>query len=167
MTAPLGLRHIEARHPARWGAKSPMQTLRIKTPSADNTGEDAERARPGPGRDLSPLLAGAATAIGTVGALLALTDADSPLRGPCTLFFLLAAPAVAIRAELRGLDRFGRALTALAGAVVLDMLVAQGMLAVHRWSVRGGVVAVTALSLLLLLLVVGREKFRSKKLGQE
>ncbi|SOD87681.1 hypothetical protein SAMN06272765_5173 [Streptomyces sp. Ag109_G2-15] len=144
-----------------------MQTLRIKTPSADNTGEDAERVRPGPGRDLSPLLAGAATAIGAVGALLALTDADSPLRGPCTLFFLLAAPAVAIGAALRGLDRFGRALTALAGAVVLDMLVAQGMLAVHRWSVRGGIVAVTALSLLLLLLAVGREKFRSKKLGQE
>lgn len=144
-----------------------MQTLRIKTPSADGAGDDAERARPGPGRDLSPLLAGAATAVGAIGALLALTDADSPLRGPCTLFFLLAAPAVAIGAALRGLDPFGRVLTALAGSVALDMLVAQGMLAVHRWSVRGGVVAVTALSVLLLLLVLGREKFRSRKPAQE
>ncbi|MFI8244211.1 hypothetical protein ACIF83_44520 [Streptomyces sp. NPDC085866] len=144
-----------------------MQTLRIKTPSPDGAGDDTERARPGPGRNLSPLLAGAATAVGVVGALLALTDTHSPLRGPCTLFFLLAAPAVAIGAALRGLDPFGRTLTALAGAVVLDMLVAQGMLAVHRWSVRGGVVAVTALSVLLFLLVLGREKFRSRKSEQE
>ncbi|MFH8774609.1 hypothetical protein [Streptomyces sp. NPDC017958] len=144
-----------------------MQTLRIKTPSPDGAGDDTERARPGPGRNLSPLLAGAATAVGAVGALLALTDTHSPLRGPCTLFFLLAAPAVAIGAALRGLDPFGRTLTALAGAVVLDMLVAQGMLAVHHWSVRGGVVAVTALSALLFLLVLGREKFRSRKSEQE
>ncbi|WP_244184461.1 hypothetical protein [Streptomyces cellostaticus] len=144
-----------------------MQTLRIKTPSSDGSGDDAERARPGPGRDLSPLLAGAATAVGAVGALLALTDAGSPLRGPCTLFFLLTAPAVAVGAALRGLDPVGRVLTALAGAVVLNMLVAQGMLAVHRWTVRGGVVAVTALSLLLLLLVLGREKFRSRKQTQD
>ena len=35
--------------------------------------------------------------------------------------------------------------------VVLDMLVAQGMLAVHRWSWRGGIIAVTVISCLLLL----------------
>ncbi|MEU7060783.1 hypothetical protein [Streptomyces sp. NPDC046197] len=124
-----------------------MQTIHIKTASSDDT----ERAGPGLGRNLSPLLAGAATAFGTVGALLALTDSGSPLRGPLTLFFLLAAPAAAIAAALRGLDPFGRVLASLAGAVVLDMLVAQGMLAVHRWSVRGGVVAVAVLSLLVLL----------------
>jgi hypothetical protein len=147
LTAALALRESEVRHPARWGAKSPMQTIHIKRPSTDG----AERARPGPGRDLSPLLAGAATAVGGFGALLALTESDSPLRGPLTLFFLLAAPATAIGVALRGLERFGRVLTAVAGAVVLDMLVAQGMLAVHRWSVRGGVIAVTVISLLLLL----------------
>jgi hypothetical protein len=125
-----------------------MQTIRVKTSS---TAE--ERARPGPGRDLGPLLAGAATAVGAVGALLALTDSGSALRGPFALFFLLAAPAMAIALALRGLDPFARVLTALAGAVALDMLVAQGMLATHRWSWRGGIVAVTAISLLLLLLV--------------
>ncbi len=91
--------------------------------------------------------------MGAAGALLALADSDSPLRGPLTVFFLLAAPAAAIAVALRGLDLFGRAIASLAGAVVVNMLVAQAMLAVHRWSAEGGIVAVTAISLLLLLLV--------------
>ncbi|NNN32151.1 hypothetical protein HLK59_17630 [Streptomyces sp. S3(2020)] len=108
--------------------------------------------------DLSPLLAGAATAVGGFGAILALVGSDSPLRGPFTLFFLLTAPAVAIAAALRGLEPLGRVITALAGSVVVNMLVAQGMLATHRWSWRGGIVAVTAISSLLLLLVWVRRR---------
>ncbi|QMV12258.1 hypothetical protein GJU35_10420 [Streptomyces lincolnensis] len=100
------------------------------------------------------------------GALLALADADSPLRAPLTLFFLLAAPAAAIAAALRGLDPFGRLLTAVAGSVVLNMLVAQGMLATHRWSVRGGIVAVTALSALILVLVSVR-RLRGRTAGRQ
>ncbi|MEU9478311.1 hypothetical protein [Streptomyces sp. NPDC048191] len=122
-----------------------MQAIRIKTSSL-------------------PLLAGAATAVALVGALLALIDSASSLRGPSTLFFLLAAPAVAFAAALRGLDPFGRTLCALAGSVVVNMLVAQGMLAVHRWSVRGGVVAVTVLSLSLLLLALLRERISGKRI---
>jgi len=125
-----------------------MQTIRIRTASKDRGSE----------RDLSPLLAGAATAVGGFGALLALTGSDSPLRGPLTLFFLLAAPAVALAAALRGLEPFARVLTALAGSVVVNMLVAQGMLATHRWSYRGGVVAVTMISALLLLLLWVRRR---------
>ncbi|MFD4603189.1 hypothetical protein ACFWPQ_34825 [Streptomyces sp. NPDC058464] len=102
------------------------------------------------------MLAGAATGVAGTGALLALTDSGSPLRGPFALFFLIAAPTAAIGLALRGLDPFARVLTALAGAVALDMLIAQGMLAVHRWSWRGGIVAVTAISVLLLLLVLLR-----------
>lgn len=137
-----------------------MQTIRVNTSSADR----AERARAGPGRGLSPLLAGAATAVGGTGAFLALTDSGSPLRGPLTLFFLLAAPAAAFAAGLTGLAAFGRVLTSLAGAVVLDMLVAQGMLAVHRWSVRGGIVAVAVISSLALLLVsVRRSRGRTAR----
>ncbi len=128
-----------------------MQTIRIKSSPTDG----AQGTRPGPG-DLRPLLAGAATAVAGFGAVLALADSDSPLRGPLTLFFLLVTPAAAIAAALRGLDPFGRALAAIAGAVVLNMLVAQGMLAVHRWSVRGGIVAVAAISCLILLLVLVR-----------
>jgi hypothetical protein len=89
--------------------------------------------------------------VAVVGALLALADVDSPLRGPFTLFFLLTAPSAAIAVALRGLEPFGRVLTSAAGAVTLNMLVAQGMLAVHRWSVAGGVVTVAALSVLILL----------------
>ncbi|WDF36974.1 hypothetical protein PBV52_09375 [Streptomyces sp. T12] len=133
-----------------------MQTLRIKTASSRAKAQDTERARPGPGRDLTPLLAGAATAAGGFGAALALADSGSPLRGPFTLFFLLAAPAAAVAAALRGLEPFGRTVAAVAGAVVVNMLVAQGMLAVHRWSVRGGIVAVTAISAVVLLLVLLR-----------
>ncbi|MEU9154472.1 hypothetical protein AB0D59_28890 [Streptomyces sp. NPDC048417] len=127
-----------------------MQTIRVKTSS---TADERARPGPGPGRDLGPLLAGAATAVAGTGALLALTDSGSPLRGPLTLLFLIAAPAAAIGLALRGFDPFARVLTALAGAVALDMLIAQGMIATHRWSWRGGVVAVTAFSILLLLLV--------------
>jgi uncharacterized membrane protein len=119
---------------------SAMQTIRIRTSSGD----------------LSPLLAGAATAVAGCGALLALVDSDSPLRGPFTLFFLLAAPTAAIAAALRGLEPFGRLIAAVAGSVVVNMLVAQGMLATHRWSVRGGIVVVTAISALVLVLVLVR-----------
>ncbi|WP_239146487.1 hypothetical protein [Streptomyces sp. SID10815] len=135
-----------------------MQTIPVTTAATDG----AKRARPGPGRDLSPLLAGAATAVAGLGALLALTGSGSPLRGPTTLFFLLAAPAAALAALLRGLAPGARALVSLAGAVALDMLVAQGMLAVHRWSVNGGIVAVGAFSALVLLSVaVGRWRARA------
>jgi hypothetical protein len=119
-----------------------MQTTRIGTSSKAS------------GRDLTPLLAGAATAVGGFGALLALTGSDSPLRAPLTLFFLLVAPAAGIAAALRGFDPFARLLASLAGSVVLNMLVAQGMLATHRWSARGGVLAMAVISALVLLLVL-------------
>ncbi|NDZ90526.1 hypothetical protein G3I23_34170, partial [Streptomyces sp. SID10115] len=91
MTGRRRLRDIEARHPVRRGAKSPMQTIRIKAAPADTgqqAGRGAEKA-PQPVQDLLPLLAGAAVAVGGVGAVLALVDLGSPLRAPFTLFFLL------------------------------------------------------------------------------
>ncbi|WP_198547250.1 hypothetical protein [Streptomyces jeddahensis] len=108
------------------------------------------------GRDLLPLLAGAAVAVGGVGAALALIDVDAPLRGPFTLFFLLAAPAAAIGAALHGLEPAGRVIASAAGAVAVNLLIAEAMIALHVWSVRGGIVAVAALSCLVLLLVAVR-----------
>lgn len=131
-----------------------MQTIRIKPPSSGSGPGSGEPTRQGPGKDLFPLLTGVAVVVAAIGAVLALTDTASPLRGPFTLFFLLAAPAVAVGAALRGLEPFGRIVTSVAAAVALDLLVAQGMLATHRWSVRGGVVAVTLISSLILLLVL-------------
>ncbi|MFH9404582.1 hypothetical protein ACH4JS_33175 [Streptomyces sp. NPDC017638] len=137
-----------------------MRTIRFEAPSSDGTGTDTDGARPGPGRGPAPLLAGAAIAVVAAGALLALIDSGSPLRAPCTLFFLLAAPAGAIAAARRGPDPLGRAVTALAGAIVVDLLVAQCMVAAHRWSAGGGVVAVTGFSLLVLLVALLRDRAR-------
>ncbi|MFE6485237.1 hypothetical protein ACFVGN_20165 [Streptomyces sp. NPDC057757] len=126
-----------------------MQTIRrIRTSTSDSTEETGRD----PGRDLLPLLGGAATVVAVVGAVLALADVESPLRAPFTLFFLLAAPAMAVAAALRGLEPFGRLLVSVAAAVAVNMLVAQGMLALHQWSTTGGIVAVTAISTLTLLL---------------
>ncbi|MCX5556485.1 hypothetical protein [Streptomyces sp. NBC_00038] len=130
-----------------------MQTIRRISTSSSGIAEETGQ---GPGRDLLPLLAGAATVVGAVGAILAFADVDSPLRGPLTLFFLLAAPSAAIVAALRGLEPFGRVLASVAGGVTVNMLVAQGMLALHQWSVPGGIAAVTAISTLILLLVLVR-----------
>ena len=129
-----------------------MQTIGIKSPSSDS----GERPEQDPGRDLFPLLAGVAMAVAGVGAVLALTDADSPLRGPFTLFFLLAAPGAAIGAVLHGLEPWGRTVVSVAGAIAVDLLVAECMLAVHRWSVPGGIAAVTVISSLVLLPVLVR-----------
>ncbi|MFJ5778307.1 hypothetical protein [Streptomyces sp. NPDC093094] len=127
-----------------------MQTFH-ENPDNTASADDAEPVGTGPGRDLITLLTGAATAAAGTGALLALSDSGSPLRGPFTLFFLVAAPATAIAANLRGLDPLGRVIAALGGAIVVDMLVAQSMLALHRWSVRGGIVAVAVVSAVILL----------------
>lgn len=140
-----------------------MQTIRIKpSPSGSGSGS-GEPSEQGLGKDLFPLITGVAVAVAAVGAVLALTDTVSPLRGPFTLFFLLAAPAFAVGAALRGLEPLGRIVTSVAAAVALDLLVAQGMLATHRWSVRGGVVTVTVISSLILLLVLVRRRGRTAR----
>ncbi|MBO1331948.1 hypothetical protein J3486_11810 [Streptomyces sp. VRA16 Mangrove soil] len=108
------------------------------------------------------MLAGAGVVAAGAGLVLALTHADSPLRGPLALFFLLAAPGAAFAAALRGLDIWARILVSAAGAVCVVMLVAQGMLATHRWSVDGGVVAVGAISALAFLTQSAVRKWKGK-----
>ncbi|MFI0787977.1 hypothetical protein ACH4Q6_20550 [Streptomyces lydicus] len=87
-----------------------------------------------------------------MGAALTLADVDSPLRVPFTLLLLVGAPALSIGAALGRTSPLARAVVALAGALALDLLVAQGMLALHLWSVRGGTLTVAALSGAVLLL---------------
>ncbi|MBT2399662.1 hypothetical protein [Streptomyces sp. ISL-100] len=106
--------------------------------------------------DSLPVLAGAALAVSGVGAVLALADLASPLRAPFTLFFLIVAPASAVAAGLRGLEPLGRLVASAAGAVALNLLVAQAMLATQTWSIRGGVAAIAGLSALLFLLALLR-----------
>ncbi|MGY0487486.1 hypothetical protein [Streptomyces sp. WG-D5] len=121
-----------------------MQTIGIKPSASD-------------GRQL---LAGAGAVAGAAGLILALSHADSPLRGPLALFFLLAAPGSAFAAALRGLDPWARVLVSTAGAVAVVMLVSQGMLAVHRWSVDGGVLFIGVLSASAFLLQWGVRRLR-------
>ncbi|MFE4667770.1 hypothetical protein ACFRI7_31040 [Streptomyces sp. NPDC056716] len=94
--------------------------------------------------------------------MLALTGSDWALRGPFTLFFLFAAPAAALAAALSGLDPFGRLIASVAGAIVVNMLVAQTMLALHHWSVTVGIAAVGAFSAVTLLLVLLRRRSRRR-----
>lgn len=103
------------------------------------------------GGDWLPVIAGAAVGLAGIGAALALADVHSPLGAPCTLFFLLAAPAPAIGSALRELDEPIRPVPAVAGALALNPLVAQAMLAPRLRSARGGVAAVGGLSLLILV----------------
>ncbi|WP_037678156.1 hypothetical protein [Streptomyces albus] len=98
-----------------------------------------------------PLLAGAAAGVAGLGAALALTGSESPLRAPFTLFFLLAAPAAAIAAVLTGTDPLSRWVIAVSGAIAVDVLVAQGMLALRLWTVRGGITVIAGVSAALLL----------------
>lgn len=95
---------------------------------------------------------GALVAAGTAGAALTLAGVRSPVTGALTLLFLLTAPAAGAALPLRGLDRPARAVIAGAAALVVDTAVAETMLATARWSPRGGIVAVGAVSLSLAAL---------------
>ena len=106
--------------------------------------------------DSAPVLTGAAVGVGGVGAALALVDVDSTLRAPLTLFFLVAAPAGALAALLPRLDPLSRTVVAVIGALAVDLLVGEVMIALHLWSARGGVAVVAALSTTLLLLSLTR-----------
>ncbi|WP_241266219.1 hypothetical protein [Streptomyces boncukensis] len=108
--------------------------------------------------DSLPALAGAAVAVGGVGATLALADVHSALRAPLTLFFLLVAPAAALGSLLPRLDPLSRTVVAVTGALAVDLLVAQTLLAFHVWSARTGVAAVALLSGALLLIPLARSR---------
>ncbi|MFF3459938.1 hypothetical protein ACFYXH_37690 [Streptomyces sp. NPDC002730] len=106
--------------------------------------------------DLLPVLAGIAVAISGVGVALALADVQSPLRAPFILFFLFAGPACGIAAALPRPAPAARATTAAAGALVIDLLVAQTRSSPHTLTVGGGIIAVAAITALLFLWALGR-----------
>ncbi|MFJ8309241.1 MULTISPECIES: hypothetical protein [unclassified Streptomyces] len=110
------------------------------------------------GADLLPVLAGATLAVSAAGAVLAITGLDSPLRAPLALFFLIAAPAEAAAFVLRRLEPLSRAVASISGAVLIDLLTAESMAALHLWSIRSGVTAVGVISLLLFLIGTGANR---------
>ncbi|MET7620938.1 hypothetical protein [Streptomyces sp. NPDC005408] len=106
--------------------------------------------------DLLPALAGAACAVSGVGVALTLTGVESPLRAPFTLFFLFAGPAGGLAAALPRLDPAARAAVAAAGAIVIDLLVAQSLKSPHVLTVDGGITTVAVITVLLFLSALGR-----------
>lgn len=113
-----------------------------------------------------PLLAGAATAVAGVGAVLALADIGSPLRAPFTFFFLLGAPGAAVAAALHRLDPLSRAVLAFCAAVAVNLLVAQCLILLRIWSVQAGVGTIAVLSTVALLLVLfGRHRGGGRRSG--
>ncbi|MCP3822562.1 hypothetical protein NLX86_32110 [Streptomyces sp. A3M-1-3] len=108
--------------------------------------------KPGPaGRDTLPLLAGAAAAVGGVGAVLAFSDSESPLRAPFALFFLITMPATAIGSALSAMELPARLVASTAGAVTINLLIAQVMSAMNTGPIRAGIPAVAGVSALLFL----------------
>jgi hypothetical protein len=82
----------------------------------------------------------------SIGAMLALAGIHTPARGPLVLTFLAVAPACAAAWSLRRLDPLARLMTAAAAAVVVNALVAEGLLISHQWSPRLGVAAAATVS---------------------
>ncbi|MER0247247.1 hypothetical protein AAHZ94_35875 [Streptomyces sp. HSW2009] len=109
---------------------------------------------------------GTALGIAGVGAVLTFVDLSPPLRAPFTLFFLVVAPAAAIGSALHGVDPLSRPVLAVPGALALDLLVAQALLALHVWSARAGVVTVGVLSLALHVFTCVRRTQREPAEGR-
>ncbi|HXZ76067.1 MAG TPA: hypothetical protein VEH31_35070, partial [Streptosporangiaceae bacterium] len=65
------------------------------------------------------------------------------------LLFLAAVPTMAVAGLLRGLDTFARIFTACVATLVINVLVAETMLAAGVWSPDGGLVVVVAITALI------------------
>jgi hypothetical protein len=94
-------------------------------------------------------LRGALIGAGGVGVILALAGITTVARGPLVLLFLVAAPALAVAGLLRGLDAGPRYLVAVTAAIVINMLVAETMLAAGLWSPRAGLVVIALVSAII------------------
>ncbi|MBA9007364.1 hypothetical protein [Thermomonospora cellulosilytica] len=93
-------------------------------------------------------------AAGLAGAVLTLLGDTSPYAGWLTLLFLLTAPALATWPLLPRRSPLARAIVAGSMTIVVNVAVAQVMLSLNLWSIRGGVAAVLAICLLLAMLDV-------------
>ena len=93
-----------------------------------------------------------AVVAGSVSAILAIANIDSPVRAPLVVTFLLAAPAAAVAGLLDRFDVLARLVIAGTAAVVINFLVAEIMLAVGFWSVPGWVIVIAVITVICALL---------------
>lgn len=94
-------------------------------------------------------LIGAALAAGVAGAVIAIAGFHTPARVPLVLIFFAAIPALAVTSLIGGLDRLATVVIVGISTVVVDFGVAEAMIISGVWSLRGGVVAVAAVSALI------------------
>jgi hypothetical protein len=92
-----------------------------------------------------------AVAAGAVGVGLDVAGVHSLARVVLVLLFLAVAPTTAIAGLLRTSDRFARLIIAVTANVCLIALIAIIMLAEGLWSPTGGLLAVTAITAILLV----------------
>lgn len=94
-------------------------------------------------------ITGGAITAGAAGVVLAFAGVDTPVRVPLVVLFLTAAPAVAVASLLPGLDPFSRLMVAVAAALVINVVVAEAMLAADFWSLQAGLAIVALISVML------------------
>lgn len=89
-----------------------------------------------------------AIVVGTLGAVLAVVGVRNPVTDALTLVFLAVVPAAAIAGLVPGSGPIATIAVAIAGAIAINGLVAEAMLALGAWSPRVGVLAVGTISAL-------------------
>lgn len=98
------------------------------------------------GETLSRWVISAVIAASIAGAALAVTGAQTPARLPLALLFLLAVPGLAVATLFRGVDVLGRVVIAGSAALVIDMAIAESMIATGTWSLSLGIALVALVS---------------------
>ncbi|PZG22757.1 hypothetical protein C1I98_36495 [Spongiactinospora gelatinilytica] len=88
------------------------------------------------------------------GALIALADIDTPLRFVLTPLYLLVVPAVAAIGLLRDRDGISALTFGTGASLLVNVLLAQGMLFWDAWSPRAAVATIAALGGFLYVLRV-------------
>jgi hypothetical protein len=100
-------------------------------------------------RGLTRWLVGAVLAAGVAGAVIAIAGIHAPARVPLVLIFFAGVPALAVTSLIGGIDRLATVMIAGISTIVVDFGVAEAMIISGTWSLRGGVVAVAAVSALI------------------
>jgi hypothetical protein len=91
-------------------------------------------------------------AVCAAGAVIALADIDTPLRLVLTPLFLLVVPGAAVVGLLRDRDPLAALTVGTAASLVVNVLLAEAMLAFDAWSPRAGVATVAVLAGFLYVL---------------
>jgi hypothetical protein len=98
---------------------------------------------------MSRWVIGVVIAAALAGAVLAAADVQTPARVPLALLFLLAAPGLAVAALLGGIDALGKVVIAGSAALVIDMAIAESMIATRTWSPRLGIALIALVSVVI------------------